>query len=740
MDKQVLKVKYNKEKVLRVLNCHKNKAVYNQSMEILDQLVDDNLSKIRPIGMVKKVIGDKDVAGLQVVNKEMSEEIIACIVTLGPDADKAINWYFDEGMVYEGMLLSALCDQILFNCTKELHQILEIELVSSNLFLSRRHDPGSNSVPMENQKVLLTMMNELYGEDEVGITLSDGFMFEPSKTISYFYNITKQAEDRIMEHDCSLCEVVECPYRQVVIEVHKGKMIDRFKADNTDNLLEILRDHGVFVTSPCGGNKTCGKCKVKVIDNPFTYEALEADHLSQKEMEEGIVLACHHTLEEVESKLVIHFEDLNEESATGGILSDFKKIIIRKNKYESVKEQKYGVAVDIGTTTLVLSLVELNSGHVIQTMRRLNPQKNYGADVISRIMHVNENPNHKLGLVIRQALAEEITKLLDVDKNTHKKLSLEEITISGNTTMIYLLLDYNPEALAVSPFKTRPNHLITGSVDRLFRDCDLLKKNVNPTTKVTILPWISAYVGGDIVSGMYGTSLYDVKGNVMFVDIGTNGEMVFKTDKGIYAAATAAGPAFEGGNITCGIGNVKGAISDLHYKEDKFFVQTIENAHPVGICGSAIVDIVSILLSQGLVEDTGYMKEEVTITGDIKVYPKDIRQVQLAKAALMAGMQVLTKEAGKTMDEIDCLYIAGGFGRHLSIENGAVIGLIPKELVNRTEVVGNSSLAGAIRYLMEVNNKDDINKIKDHCHYIELSTHMEFNQLYVEEMRFKTRS
>jgi len=432
-----------------------------------------------------------------------------------------------------------------------------------------------------------------------------------------------------------------------------------------------------------------------------------------------VVLACFHTIEQ---DLVLTIDSQSE----GVHIEDtYAPFTIDLPKTCQVGE--LGIAIDIGTTTIAMSLVNLTSQEVIGVEKMLNPQKAYGADVISRILYVNQNKDDTLKRLIRNSLEEGINLLVSTAKVQAKHVT--EIVLAGNTTMIYLLLGIDPEPLAMSPFTT---------VDLGMYQCESQKiwNQLEIKATITILPWISAYVGGDIVSGMYALDLKHKQGNSILIDIGTNGEMVLKVGNRIICASTAAGPAFEGANIRCGMGSVFGAICEIQEVEGTFELKVLGDKEPLGLCGSALIDAISLLLDRGKIELSGYMSEPVFLHESIGIYPEDVRQVQLAKAAIAAGVEVLLKAANLNYDQIDTVYLAGGFGSHLNVESAVNIGLIQEQLKDKVCVVGNSSLAGCVRFLLEQGAKEKIDQIKLDTEYIELSTNMEFNDAYIMNMMF----
>lgn len=708
MGKYTLRVKYDLDDVLTMAECRKEDPKYNNYKKELEALIATNQDIIVPKGYV-------------VPSQVKGEDALFCMVTLGAAIDGVVAKCFETHDYLGGMMMNALGDVVLFEATNHLYEIIQEGMKNETRFLSTRVEPGTSDADMTMQKTIYDVVVPAFDLD---LLITSGYMLSPAKTLAYYYRLTAEDCSLGIDHDCSLCDSTICKQRKYLLRIHRGSDIETIQARKGDNLLEVLRKHNVMISAPCGGMGTCGKCKVTVKNHGYDLNEAELKFLTEGEEASNILLACYH---EVDRDMDI-FPPI--ESEDDEIETDYQAFNVKNPKYDSdlyIKEHyPVGIAVDIGTTTLAVSLVNLVTHKVLDISKRINPQKSFGADIISRIMYVGAHSDEKLRDLIREAIEEMSGEL--IDSQGFNRDHIEEMVISGNTTMIYLLLAMDPQALAVAPFTTVDKKMISVPSHELFKglgDFD-----------VTILPWISAYVGGDIISGMYATHLSDKEETVVFIDIGTNGEMVLKTKDRMISAATAAGPAFEGANIKCGMGSISGAICEIREDSDGYDVVTLGDLPPAGICGSALIDAVALLHRQGYVDDMGFMAEPVMFHGDIGLYPADIRQVQLAKAAIMAGVDVLLDEAGLTYDDVDAFYIAGGFGSHMNVENAAYISLISKEIEDKVTVVGNTSLAGSVRYLLEKDGAEEIEHLRSSCEYVELSTNLKFNEAYVMGMTF----
>ena len=368
----------------------------------------------------------------------------------------------------------------------------------------------------------------------------------------------------------------------------------------------------------------------------------------------------------------------------------------------------------------------------------INSQRAYGSDVISRIQASTEGKKEELQKCIREDLKKGLDQL--VRENNIALTEIERIIISGNTTMVHLLMGYDCAGLGVFPFTPVNIQLIRGNANEILGVQGL-------DTKVEILPGISTYVGGDIVSGLYACD-FDRKDEVcLLIDLGTNGEMAIGNKDKILVTSTAAGPAFEGGNITWGTGSIPGAICTVRIEDEKAVVGTIKDQSPVGICGTGVVETAAELLKEELIDETGRLEEEyfdegypLAETSDgkkILFTQKDMREIQLAKAAIRAGAETLAYHYGVVKNDIARIYVAGGFGYKLDVKKAIAIGMIPEEFEGRIEAVGNSSLKGAEKFLIETDGQTRVQNIVKLSEEISLSTDKVFNEAYMDAMFFE---
>ncbi|MBN1132389.1 MAG: DUF4445 domain-containing protein [Bacteroidales bacterium] len=476
------------------------------------------------------------------------------------------------------------------------------------------------------------------------------------------------------------------------------------------NLLDLIRSEQFDFYAPCGGAGTCGKCRV-IIDGT------------------GTVLACLYT---IEKDITVHLPDKRAMEVLTTQYEYSVNLPFNPGKSASVASRPVGLAIDIGTTTIVYYLVDLITGIQLGVHSETNPQLGYGSDIISRINYCMTNRD---GLTeLRELTIRSINRHLTLFS---RKFSLSTdcftvIVFAGNNTMLHILAGVDPVPIALAPFKPGFTEY------KKFRGPEMGVK-MNPQGEVRLLPSVSAYVGADIVAGIASIG-NDRMDKYLYVDIGTNGELAIVTGKKIWCCATAAGPAFEGSNISCGSGAFEGAISRFHSSG----FSTIADAKPVSICGSGLFDIIAYLLDQGFLDENGALEKPFLVSParnnavdeDIVITPQDVREVQLAKGAIAAGISILLKRSGISVDRLDKLVIAGGFGNYLSIDSAFRLGMFPEELRGKTIQVGNAAGTGALLAVCSVKFMERINDVIEKAEYIELSYDEDFPMEFAMKMSF----
>ena len=575
-----------------------------------------------------------------------------------------------------------------------------------------------------------------------------------------------------------------------------GKALD-IAVHPDDTLYDIITAKGLHINAPCGGCGRCGKCRVTV-EPAGEPTPTEIRLLSREDIASGVRLAC---VTKPTEGMAVRFNSMN--SALAQIATEGRSVhyafsprlkllraelpaptlqdqagdierLARALGYEKLEASPavlrklpntlrngawkvsaavagdrilgvnpaavLGLAVDIGTTTLAGYLVDLETGKELAVASALNPQKAFGDDVISRADRARAGDLERL----QHAVAAEIDTLaLRLCKLAEKeKTDIYHAVFAGNTVMTHLFAGVSPEHIAESPFIPA----FTGAVDVPARTLGLA---VNPEAVATLLPCVAGYVGADIVAGMLAAGMREDAEPTLLIDIGTNGEIALAAGGRLHACSTAAGPAFEGAHISCGMGGVEGAVN-WAVLDGRLHFGTIGNAKPAGICGSGLIDLVAGLLDCGAIDDTGRLdgdaapgwlpvkdgKVVLDEETDIHLTGRDIREVQLAKGAIAAGVEVLAREAGVALSDIERVYLAGGFGSYMDKRSAARIGLIPPELMDRTAAIGNSSGAGAKAALLSGEAMAEAERLARAVQYVELSARPDFQDLFMDKMMF----
>ncbi len=537
-------------------------------------------------------------------------------------------------------------------------------------------------------------------------------------------------------------------------------------------ILQAARQSGVLLESPCDAIGTCGKCKVRLVNPEEARKKIQVaqihHRLSDKEEGQGYVLACQAAVLEDITVETLHNGNQNKSLK---ILSEglsfeydiqpnitkiyrdnhteiYSGILLIGKEEGDTRANSYGLVVDIGTTTLVAALVELNTGKELASVSALNPQSLKAQDVLTRInMGSNEEGLRQLYEVITEELNRMIEEL--TERTGILREHIYEVVYSGNTAMIHLATAVNPKPLGQYPYTP----VIWGG--NTIPAAGIL--NISPFGLIYLPPIISAYVGPDITSGVIASQLQHAQGTTLFVDIGTNGEMIMAKNGHLYATSTAAGPAFEGMNIEYGMRAGNGAIEEFSVTDDgRIHVDLIGDTKPIGICGSGLLDIVGELVRVKAIAANGKFastKEEgagllpeyfiqrdgktsVRIAGEVVLTQKDIRQVQLAKGAIRAGIEALLQKIGISADEVDRVEIAGSFGYHLKESSLLSIGMLPPVFKGRIHFVGNTSKSGGKAFLLNEVQRAIAAELVKKIGVVELANTEGFDKLFIKAMSF----
>ncbi len=478
-------------------------------------------------------------------------------------------------------------------------------------------------------------------------------------------------------------------------------------AEDGENLLQILAAHGYALAAACGGKGSCGKCRVRLVSGQVAGTTPDGH---------GEILACRAS--------VCGDVTLALSQASGSGLDHFAEHPI-KGAAEGL-----GAVLDIGTTTLALCLIDLSTGEVLEKCSALNPQGVLGADVLSRI----EAWGKGKGALLQSLLLERVRGMLAQVCGAGREISC--LTVAANTTMLHLFLGVDPTPIGVYPFT--PQFTDTQWVDGLTLGL--------PVGRVCLLPSVSGYIGSDVTAGALACDMDRTDATRLFVDIGTNGEILLSHKGALYATSTAAGSAFEGACIECGMGGVSGAVDHVTVADGELILGTVGGTHPRGICGSGLIDLVACLLREGLIDESGAFEgsdsplashmrgDRFYLCEDVYLSQKDIRQYQLAKSAIVSGILTLLDACGVRADEVERVLIAGGLGYYMNVEAAAQTGLLPRALCTRTESVGNTALAGARLCLVDAEGLPRTERLARATRVVELGGSAAFSEAYMMNM------
>ena len=580
------------------------------------------------------------------------------------------------------------------------------------------------------------------------------------------------------------------------------------------NLLELLLDQKHFVDNPCNGKGLCGKCRVKIISGEVnSLTSTEERILTSEEIESGIRLSCLVVPQE-DLKVELLKKELNHKVLTSGYVPKFeintsikKKVIdIRKSSldeqtpledqillksgaksidYEILKDlifdegiytvvtnnyknnleiiglekgdttsKLYGISIDIGTTTVVVALIDLNTGDEISNDSMINAQKHFGLDVLTRITYELEHPEDGIRK-LQEAMVDSINTMIEsvCEKSKVSKENIYEVAIGANCTMMHMLLGVDATSIGKAPYA--PVFVKAKNINA--RDIGI---KVAQFGRIYCLPSVSSYIGADIVAGAYVCELEKSKENILFIDIGTNGEIVLSKGGELLCCSCAAGPALEGMNISSGMRASDGAIEDVVITKSGVKTKVIGDNPPIGVCGSGILAVVRELVLNGLIKKDGaFIKKEKLEESDyrykmiqmkekkrefilteepekILITQGDVRQVQLAKGAILSGFYALLKKANITMEDLDKVMIAGQFGAHLPADSLIGTGILPKEVKEKLVYVGNSSKTGAYMALMSNEAKSEMERLAHKMKYLELGATEGYERLFAQCLIF----
>ena len=472
-------------------------------------------------------------------------------------------------------------------------------------------------------------------------------------------------------------------------------------------LIDVLHEYGVEF--PCGGKGACGKCKVRLLEGEIEISDIHQQNLEKLALTPEWRLACY---SHCTSNITLEIEQFNH-----FILAD-------ESEFEFIPKKGFGIAVDLGTTTLVAQLIDLATAKVLAVETMLNPQAKFGADLISRVQACLDGNATEMTRLIRLSIGKMIELLL-----MKQTVEIQQICIVGNTAMQLIFSDCDVSPLAQYPFH------IDNLGSKTFRP-DELGWNFNVNENVIFYPSIGSFVGSDILAGIAATGMYKNDAYCALIDLGTNGEIVVGNKNQLICASTAAGPAFEGTNISMGMRATTGAISSVKIVDNQIKVNVIGNTAPKGICGSALVDAVAIFRELDLIGMFGEINSGenfLSLAGHVGLTQKDINEFQLAKAAIAAGLEILCKTLKIQLSDIQEVYIAGGFGNYINTQHLIQTGMIEVQ-EEQIRKMGNTALIGAKMFLFLENAITQ--EILSKTQHVNLESDAAFQDIYVDKMLF----
>jgi len=472
---------------------------------------------------------------------------------------------------------------------------------------------------------------------------------------------------------------------------------------------------GIILSAPCGGRRSCGKCKVRLIEGQVKGDEPDSD---------GFVRSC----------MAVPLSDITIAAAGSGEIIGNEVTAPALPANERSSPARAAVAIDIGTTTVSARLIDVESSLVLDTISELNDQRSFGADVMSRIGAAKNGQTSDLFTAINR----QTERILTTFQKRWNTPVVEKLVVSGNTVMLHLFLNVDPSGMGELPFT--PVFLEEKAAKG--RDLSLSVESV------LVLPSIAAFIGADISAGLAVLDVLNSPGPSLLLDIGTNGEMALCHNGTILCCSAAAGPAFEGAEISCGLGGVKGAISAVELAAGVtadtrgLSFTTIGNVPPLGICGSGLIDAAALMLKLEIIDETGCMADSVDpqkgfyLAPGVSINARDIRQFQLAKSAIRSGIKILCKNAGLDAADIKNVFIAGGFGFFINKQNAVDSSVLPKEFLDMISVCGNLSLLGAEQCITSKDFMEKCKQIIAACSVIDLAADPSFMDEFAENMLF----
>ena len=530
----------------------------------------------------------------------------------------------------------------------------------------------------------------------------------------------------------------------LTFKIENQPMDIKCQVEAGENVLRVAERLGIAIDAPCAGNGTCGKCRIRLVSGAI--EMQPNPRLPYIDYEEMWRLACQSKVIGDAVVWVPATASAFKEDIATADLSTPEELA----RYESATEAIFssglsktsfsdgcGIAVDIGTTTVTAALLDLKTGKVLSKASRGNGQIRYGADVINRIIQqMKPGGKERLQKAVREETVIPIMEALFKDSGKTAS-DITRIVIAGNTTMEHLFIGADGDSIRLEPY-------VPAFLELTGVDAEAAGLPAAPGSPVIFAPNVGSYVGGDITAGVLDTLLWNSDQMTLFIDLGTNGELVLGNSEYMLCCACSAGPAFEGGDISCGMRATTGAIDSVYIDKETLEPQytLIAGEKPLGLCGSGLIDIISELFRTGAVNSKGrFVRESPRIrydeyggnyivafasesgTGkDIELTEGDLDNFIRAKAAIFSAIRTMLSSLAMTVDDIDRVIIAGGIGSGIDIEKAISIGMLPLIPLEKYSYIGNSSLTGACAMLLSDEAEEKVFDIGRNMTYIELST------------------
>tara|TARA_B100001029_G_scaffold43027_2_gene33728 strand:- start:38050 stop:39681 length:1632 start_codon:yes stop_codon:yes gene_type:complete len=533
--------------------------------------------------------------------------------------------------------------------------------------------------------------------------------------------------------------------------IHENKSIE---LSEDKSLFDLADQVKMRIPTSCGRVGDCHECIVEVSEG---LENLSERSEHETFLTEPYRLACQSKIISLDSdisftprkrdrKILTNFSGSNKYDIDHNYQYKNNSLVLingGEEKIISKSKNFYGLAVDIGTTTVAINLVNLDDGKIIITSSFENPQVFGGSDVMNRISYNSSKFKGELCKSIISSINFEIGEY--VKKIKIRRNEIVEVVIVGNATMRDLFFDLDVESIGVRPYKSiieldyLENKVDSTEISKYAKEINL---RINPNAIVYSPPLIASHIGSDVSAGLISTDFFENNDLKMLIDIGTNTEVVLGTPNRMLAASCPAGPAFEGGEITYGMPGYTGAVEKVDIHKDKFRYKTIGDVEATGICGSGLIDFLSVLVENNLMNPLGKFTSEedkmfLDNEQDINLSRKDVSSLAQAKAANVCGQALVIKDFGKNILDIENVYLAGGFANYIDIENAINIGFILDFPLEKIKKIGNSALEGATKLLLSNKLRKNLVKYVNNIDHLELETKSDFFDYFVEGCQFK---